>query len=73
MIERLLLDGIHGDRRGTSVAELQQASAFVLADKAEAVLAFSDVAVARTEIAVETPVGHRLPPARLVNLRSQNC
>ena len=69
VVERLLLDRVHGNGRGPPIAELQQASAFVLADEAEAVLAFSDVAVARAQIAVETPVGHRLPPARLVSLR----
>ena len=75
MVERLLLDGIHRERGGTAVAKLNQASGFVLADEAEAVLAFSDVAVARAEVAVETAVGHRLPPARLVDLgcRTVNC
>ncbi len=69
VVQRLLLDRIHGNRRGASVAELQQPSAFILADEAEAVLAFADVAMARAKIAVETPVGHGLPPAGFVNLR----
>ncbi len=67
--ERLLLDGIHRDGSRPPVAELQQPSTFVLADEAEACLAFSHVAVSRAEVAVEAAVGHCLPPAGLVNLR----
>jgi hypothetical protein len=48
MIERLLLYRIHGESRRTSVAELEQFSAFVLADKAKAVLSFADVTMPRT-------------------------
>ena len=65
VVERLLLDGIHGKRGGAAVAELQEPSAFVLADEAEAVLAFSDVAVPRAKIAVETAIGHRSPTSGL--------
>jgi hypothetical protein len=67
VIERLLLDRIHRQRGRPSVAELNQPSAFVLADKAEAVLTFSDMAMARAKIAVETAIGHGLPPAGFVN------
>jgi len=62
--ERLLLNGIDGQRRGASVALLNQLSANVFPDIAEAVLAHADVAVARAEIAVNTPVRECLPPAR---------
>ena len=62
--ERLLFDGIDGEGGGASVAELHQFAVDVLADEAEAVLAGPDVAVARTEIAVDASVGERLPPAR---------
>ena len=68
MVQRLLLDGIHRQRSGSAVAELNQPSAFVLADEAEAALAFADVAVPRAEVAMDAAVGHRLPPARLVDL-----
>jgi len=33
------------------------------------VLAFSDVAMARAKIAVETAVAHRLPPSGFMNFR----
>ena len=67
MIERLLFDGIHRHGGGTAVAKLQQASAFVLADEAEAVLAFADVTVTRTEVAMQTAIGHGLPPTGFMN------
>ena len=73
MVERLLLDRIHRHGGWPPVAELQQASAFILADEAEAALAFSDVAMPRTKVTVETAVGHCLPPARLVNLGLHDC
>src|SRR5215469_8349545 len=67
MIERLLLDRI--DRYGSraSVAQLQQAAVFIFADEAESVLAFADVAVTRTQVAVQTDIGHGLPPASFMN------
>ena len=68
MVERLLLDRIHGQRRRASVAELDQPSTFILADEAEAVLAFADVAMARAKVAVEAPVGHRSPTSELREL-----
>ena len=69
MIQRLLLDGIDVERGRASVAELNQAAFDILSDEAETSLVLSDVAVARTEITVETAVGHRLPPSRLVEFR----
>ena len=65
MIERLLLDGIDGDGGGAAVAELHEASGVILADEAEAVLAFADVTVTRTEVAVQTAVGHGSPTSGL--------
>jgi hypothetical protein len=47
MIEWLLFDRVHGDRRWPAVAKLDQPPTFILADEAEAVLAFSDMAMAR--------------------------
>jgi hypothetical protein len=63
VVEGLLLDRVHGDGGGASVTELNQAAVFVLADIAEAGLAFADVAVTRAEITVQAPVGHGFPPA----------
>ena len=66
MVERLLLDGIHGQSSGPTIAELNQSSAFVLADEAKSRLALSYVTVPRTEIAMQAPVRHGLPPAAIV-------
>jgi hypothetical protein len=48
---------------------LQEASAVVLADEAETVLAFSDVAMPRAEKAVETTISGGLVPASFVDVR----
>jgi hypothetical protein len=48
MVQRLLLDWVHGDGGWPAVAKLDKASGFILADVTEAVLAFSNVTVART-------------------------
>ncbi len=73
MVQRFLLDWVHGQSGGASVAKLDEPPAFILADVAEAVLAFSDVTMPRAQVAVETAIGHRLPPARLVDFRLQDC
>ena len=72
MVERLLLDRIHGQRRGASIAKLHQSPAFILADEAEAALPFPDVAMTRTQIAVQAAIGHRLPPAGFMDLGLQH-
>ena len=66
MIERFFLDGIDLQRGRRSVSQAVELSALIHADEAEAGLAFPDVAMARAEIAMHAAVGHRLPPARLV-------
>jgi hypothetical protein len=48
MIQWLLLHWIHRQGCGTPIAELEQFPAFVLSDKAEAVLSFANVAMPRT-------------------------
>src|ERR1019366_1545027 len=68
VVEGLLLDRAHRDRGRPPVPQLQQSSALILADEAEARLSFPDVAMPRAEIAVETAVRHGLPPARLLDL-----
>src|SRR5689334_24947171 len=68
MVERLFRSRIHLQRGGTAVAELEQAAAFILADEAEARLPVTDMAVTRTQVAVEPAVGHGLPPAGFVLL-----
>ena len=66
MIERLLFDRINLQRGERAVTQAIELAAAVHADKAEAGLAFADVAVARTQIAVNTAVGFGFPPAGLV-------
>jgi len=52
MVQGLLLDRVHGNRGGPPIAELQETSAFVLADEAETGLTFGEVAMAWAEIAM---------------------
>jgi hypothetical protein len=54
--ERLLLDGIDGQGRGTPVCLLNQLSRDVFTYEAEAVLAHSDVAMTRTQIAMNAAI-----------------
>ena len=64
MEERLLLDGIDGQGSGTPIGLLNQFSRDVFTYVAEAVLAYSDVAMARTKVAMNATVGESFPPAR---------
>jgi hypothetical protein len=63
MIQRFFFNWIDLQRGGRCVSQAIKFSAFIDADKAETALPFSDVAVARTEIAVDASVGHGFPPA----------
>lgn len=62
--ERFLLDGIKRQGGGTAVGLLNQLSGDVFTYVAEAVLAYSDMAMPRTKIAMNATVGESLPPAR---------
>jgi len=55
--ERLFFDGINLESGGRSIAEAEEFAALVDADETEAGLAGADVAVARTEVAVDAAVG----------------
>src|SRR6266849_5976050 len=66
MIQRLLLNGLDLECGRRAVTQAVKLAAFIDADEAEAGLAGIDVAVARTKIAVDAPVGFRFPPARFV-------
>ena len=61
--EGFFLDWVHGHGCRASVGLLNQLSRHILTDVAEAVLANSDVAVPWAKVAVDAPVGERLPPA----------
>src|SRR5437016_13585068 len=62
MIQRFLLDGIDLQSGGRTIPKVIEFSVLVDADEAESRLARMNVAVPRTEIAVDTSVRFRLPP-----------
>ena len=66
MIERFFLDGIDLKGRGRAVTQAVEFAALIDANEAEARLAGIDVAVPRTEVAVDAVVGFGLPPEGLV-------
>lgn len=66
MIERLFFDGIDLDGSGRGVTEAVEFAAAIDADEAEAGLPFSDVAVARAEVAMKSAVRVGVPPASFV-------
>src|SRR5579863_707946 len=66
MIQRLLLDGINLHRRRMRVSQAVQLAALVHADEAEPRLPFPDVAVPRTQIAVQLAARQRFPPLRFM-------
>src|SRR5690349_957535 len=70
--QRLLFHRIDRKRGGATVAELYELAVYVLADVTEAVLACSDVAMARAEITVNAAVREGLPPARSMNCSRHN-
>jgi len=66
MAEGLFFDGIDLESGGRSVAEAEEFAALIDADETETGLAGADVAMARTEIAVEAAVGIGSPPEGFV-------
>jgi len=64
--ERLFFRWINLESGGRSIAEAEEFAALVDADETEAGLAGADVAVARTEVAVDAAVGIGSPPERFV-------
>jgi hypothetical protein len=66
MVERLFLDGIDLQRGRRSVSETEELPSLIYADEAEAGLPFTDVAVARAEVAVYAAFGDGFPPAAFV-------
>lgn len=66
MTEGLFLDGIDLESGGGGVAEAEEFAALIDADETEARLAGTDVAMARTEVAVETAIGIGRPPEGFV-------
>jgi hypothetical protein len=68
MAEGLLLDGIHLESSGGTIAEAEEFAALIDADETKAGLAGADVAMARAEVTVEAAVGVGSPPEGLVEL-----
>ena len=66
MVERLFFDGIDLEGSGGGVTEAEEFAVLIDADETEAGLAGADVAVARTEKAVDAVVGFGSPPEGFV-------
>jgi len=66
MIQRFFLDGIDLQRGRRAVAQAVQLAALIDPNETESGLAWIDVAMPGTEIAMDAPAGFRFPPARLV-------
>src|SRR6266702_3180297 len=66
MIQRLFFDGVNLQRGRCPISQVIEFSVLIEANEAEARLAGMDVAMARTKIAVNSPVRFRLPPAGFV-------
>jgi hypothetical protein len=63
VVERLLFDRVDTKTRRTAVGGQYHLSADVLANETRAALAVMQLAVARTEVALDPLVGDRVPPA----------
>jgi len=66
MAEGLFLDWINLESGRRSVAEAEELAAMIDANEAEAGLAEADVAVPRTEVAVDAAIGVQIPPEGFV-------
>ena len=67
VVEWLFLDGIDSYGSGPAIAKLHEPVLLILADETETVLTIADVAVSRAEVAVQTAIGHGLPPTGFVD------
>src|ERR1700728_511620 len=68
MIQWLLLDWIDLQRGRVRVAEAIKLPAFVCANEAETGLPLANVAVPRTQVAMDLAVRRGLPPSRFIEL-----
>src|SRR6266581_1066610 len=66
MIQRLFFDGVNLQRGRCPISKVIECSVLIGANEAESRLAWMDMAMARTKIAVNSPVCFRLPPAGFV-------
>ena len=66
MVERFFFDGINLESGGGGVAEAEEFAVLIDANEAEAGLPGADVAVARTEEAMDAAVGIAVPPEGFV-------
>src|SRR6202044_481272 len=69
MVQRLLLDGINLHRRRMRIAQTVKLPALVRAYVAEPRLPLANMAMPRTQVAMDVAARLRLPPARLVQFR----
>ena len=65
MVQRLLLDGVHGHTGVAPVARQDQTPPERLADEAETALALLEAAAARAEVTYNSAVRSRVPPLGL--------
>src|SRR6202034_2958832 len=68
MVQGFFLDRIDLQRGRVRVAQTVKLPAFVCANETETGLPLADVAVARTQVAMNFAVGLRLPPTRFVQV-----
>src|SRR5258707_12365052 len=68
MIQRLRFDGINLQWSGRAVSQAIELSVLIDADEAESRLTGPDVAMPRTEVAVDLPRRFQLPPAGFMKL-----
>ena len=64
VVQRLLLDRVEREARAAAIGGEHDRIAPALAHEAQAALALVQPAVARTQVALQAAVGHRVPPAR---------
>jgi hypothetical protein len=64
VMQRLLLDRVDAEARTAAVRGQHHFVAHALAHEAQPALPFVQLAVARTQVALDAPIRQRMPPAR---------
>ena len=67
MIEGLFLDGVNLESGWSAIAKVEELAVLIDADETETGLAVANVAVSRTEIAMDTVTWFGFPPKSFVD------
>jgi hypothetical protein len=67
VVERLLLDRVDAETRGSAVGGEHHAALLHLAHEAKAALPLVQLAITRAQVALHAPVGQRVPPAARIS------